>query len=1555
MLPSRVFASIALIALFLFCGLSACWGTVYVNWSSPSDGPGNDWAHAFHTVAAGLNAASSGSVWVARGTYAERITLKPGVELYGGFVGSETTLAQRPAFLRSAPDANETILDGQQGGAVVTSPSGITSTTRIDGFTIRNGSGALAVYYYYGGGIYCDGSSPTIEKCTITGNNARLGGGIYTSGSWGTANIANCVVKGNTAAEAGGGIYGANAHYAITRCVIRDNYSSGSGGGIGGDTNTGFGVTSCTIIGNSAIGHGGGIYAPGGGGYVSNVIASNSAFDGGGIFGSGLYLGVRSNTIVGNSASEGGGIYYVDGIYSSPSFAGNIVAFNSSGLYCIAYSPIFSNNDVFGNAAYDYGAVSNQTGSTGNISVDPQLASLSYGNLRLQPGSPCIDADNAYSSSSDFDADGQPRRRGAAMDSGAYESDGTTWTVSPVVVRVALDGNDANDGSSWPLAKRTIQAAIYAASAVGGEVWVKAGFYRECISLQPYCYVYGGFAGSETSRDDRNWRANVTTLDGLNLGEGVVLAKQVGYRLGRIDGFTLQHGSGGHANYYTATGGGVFCLASPVICNNRMTQNWTTQGGGIGCYGSSPLIINNLIDNNSAASYGGGIYCLYSSATITNNTITGNQCYNGGGIFVSYCSPTITNNIVAFNPTGLWTDDPAHAAPVLRYNDVYGNQFPGQPLIDYYQITDPTGANGNIKQDPLFALKESCDYHLTSGSPCRNAGNPGGSYTGQFDMDRDPRVMETAVDIGADEFDNTRTAMPAFAPGEGTYNAALDVVVTCPTPGATIHYTTDGSAPTSSSPTVAPGGTVAISQVTTLKAMASASGLQSSYTATALYTMKVAAPTFDPYGGPYLSAPQPVTVTCATPSVTIHYTTNGTIPTTSDPIVASGSSVLVDRNMDLMVKAWKSGWVESDPMDSWYQFLTPAVTFSVPGGAYPAPQTVVMDCAAPDAIIYYTMDGTYPSESSPHMAPGGSVVVARTLTLSAVAQVTGWYGQYVSAEYSIPAIYRVKPDGNDSNDGSSWALAKRTIQGALDATHPNDEIWVAAGTYPECITMKAAIAVYGGFAGTETARSQRDWVANVAIIDGSGQGPVISALSFTQACVIDGFTIQNGNSSNGGGVYCFDAAITIANNRIINNSSSQCGAGMMTVRGTVSIVNNVIAHNTVVGLGQSAYGAGIYSFAGTPVIANNLITDNSVTGNYAFGAGMMCDSGSPIITGNTIAKNFVSGTSMNEGGGIWCMNSSPTIADNIIVFNTSGIFRNASSTSGTVTMHYNDVFGNTLGDYVGVADPTGSNGNRKQDPLFVLSSAGNYHLASGSPCIGVGDNSAAGIPALDIDGEARIAGGTVDLGADEYWPALTTLVSTKLSVDNKRTNIASGVVSKIFPDYFYVEAADRSCGILVRKPGHTLTVGKTAHIDGIVKTNADGERFIGASVAADVGVGSVMPLGTTNKALGGAGWQYDSVTGAGQQGIFGASGLSNIGLRVKAWGKVSQIDPAGLYYYIDDGSGIIDGTQTAGVGNIGIRVAADGGSLAPGQVAVVDGVSSCFRSVDGKLRRILRP
>lgn len=182
-------------------------------------------------------------------------------------------------------------------------------------------------------------------------------------------------------------------------------------------------------------------------------------------------------------------------------------------------------------------------------------------------------------------------------------------------------------------------------------------------------------------------------------------------------------------------------------------------------------------------------------------------------------------------------------------------------------------------------------------------------------------------------------AAPTMTPAAGTYITSVDVTLAAA--AGAVHYTTNGTDPSTASPTyTAP---LALTQTTTLKAAAFQVDWTPSATTTGTYEIKVATPTLSPGGGTYSSV-QSVVVTCTTPSATINYTTNGADPTPTDPEVASGSAVQVDDSLTLKAKASKPGTTSSDVASETYTINlgAAALTFNPPGGSYNVAQTVTI-------------------------------------------------------------------------------------------------------------------------------------------------------------------------------------------------------------------------------------------------------------------------------------------------------------------------------------------------------------------------------------------------------------------------------------------------------------------------------------------------------------------------------------------------------------------------------------------------------------------------------------
>ena len=116
-------------------------------------------------------------------------------------------------------------------------------------------------------------------------------------------------------------------------------------------------------------------------------------------------------------------------------------------------------------------------------------------------------------------------------------------------------------------------------------------------------------------------------------------------------------------------------------------------------------------------------------------------------------------------------------------------------------------------------------------------------------------------------------------PAKETFSAPLSVMLSDATPGATIFYTTNGTAPTTASTLYT--GPIPVATTTTIKAIAAGKDIGPSSVVTETYTLVAAIPAFSPTPKGTFRVPLLVTLTDATPGVTIYYTTNGTTPTTA--------------------------------------------------------------------------------------------------------------------------------------------------------------------------------------------------------------------------------------------------------------------------------------------------------------------------------------------------------------------------------------------------------------------------------------------------------------------------------------------------------------------------------------------------------------------------------------------------------------------------------------------------------------------------------------------------
>ena len=528
----------------------------------------------------------------------------------------------------------------------------------------------------------------------ISGSNSKLKGfkirnsggtnsGIYCSLS--NPVISNCIIEDNFF-----GVFCDSGSPSIENCIVRNNSLSGSVG-----INIPIGGSGTPTIRNTLI----------------------HSINGWGIgVGDGRSATVNNSTIA-NNTDKG---FYCDGA-ANPTVNSCIVRNNTN-------PSSWASSDV------TYSCLQLNPGGQGNITDPPQFVDPGTNDYHLQSGSLCINAgDPDYApEEGETDYDGKRRVMAEIIDMGAYEFG--------EVIHVDCSITTSGDGSDWgdDLALKYLQDALvglYSAVA-GDEIWVAAGEYlpgsnrTDTFQLIGGVGVYGGFAGTETSCDQRDWQANQTILSG-DLDENDIADEGLpegnnsycvvtGADLSILDGFVVVGGSVDDSA--TAAGGaGVYCsnvtmtLRNCIIERNMATDG--RHGAGIYSLNTSLKLENCLIHGNMAAgNNAGGIYHGNGGAMeVTNCTIVVNA---GDGVHVDNASLNISNSILWYNRTvpDDFTFYPRREVVLENGGTVdvaYSNIDGGQGGV---VGGVPNWGSGNTSDDPDFESWGYWDLRLVNGT-----------------------------------------------------------------------------------------------------------------------------------------------------------------------------------------------------------------------------------------------------------------------------------------------------------------------------------------------------------------------------------------------------------------------------------------------------------------------------------------------------------------------------------------------------------------------------------------------------------------------------------------------------------------------------------------------------------------------------------------------------------------------------------------------------------------------------------------------------------------------
>jgi hypothetical protein len=735
---------------------------LYVNAAATTPGDGLSWATAYTDLQSALTNPCSSSlteIWVAGGLYkpttgtdrAVSFAMLPGVAIYGGFAGTETTLASRtltyPSGTTLSGDIGTVADNGDNSYHVINNPAGLTNTAILDGFVITGGNAVGQGNDELGGGIYNDHSDPLIQNCLFQQNRASSqGGAMFNDRS--SPSLRNCIFRGNSTSNQGGAIFNYGflgiSSPTLINCSFQDNATAYFGGAMF-STNTSNGTT--------------------------NPVLINCSFQG--------------------NTAYGGGAMHNEG--NTPTLTNCVFWNNGNGsTFSNVYGAVITATySLFDASVGDY----TDGGNNKTTRVSPFASASS---VALNTCSPALNAgsNTAYSTANGpaIDLAGQPRTFNNVIDMGAVELQSVP-VAGPARLYVNAAATGANTGIDWQNAFTDLQSALtYYCTNNLSEIWVAKGTYKPTadfdqsisFAMLPGVAIYGGFKGinSETTLTSRVLTyPSSTTLSGDigTAGDDNDNSVQLLYAPGsltttaRLDGFVITKNNGpGNSS----SEGAFVADGSPTVQNCLFVNNYSVLGGGMNIRsGGSPVVINCGFLGNRGQYSGGGVFSNGTPAFINCSFQDNSAAYGQGCINAASGQVSLTNCV-------FWGNGG------FRYGTGTGrfiiqNNLLDQPLDPNY--TTDNGGNRMISTSP-FASPNS--FELNSCSPAINAGdntayttaNGLGGTPSATDLAGLTRTFSGTIDMGAVEYQAAKAVGPArlyvnaaaTAPGNGlTWNTAF--------------------------------------------------------------------------------------------------------------------------------------------------------------------------------------------------------------------------------------------------------------------------------------------------------------------------------------------------------------------------------------------------------------------------------------------------------------------------------------------------------------------------------------------------------------------------------------------------------------------------------------------------------------------------------------------------------------------------------------------------------------------------------------------------------------
>ncbi|MEM6722498.1 MAG: choice-of-anchor Q domain-containing protein, partial [Bacteroidota bacterium] len=600
------------------------------------------------------------------------------------FSGGGLYLDANPSGTANARIFNTTIRNnfaGGGGGVAIDAVLGGTVEVEFIDCHFENNRASTGSVSSSGGAILMLGNSaaqiqPQIQNCSFTNNFVGNDGAAISmtpsgNGTRLAPRIENCTFDNNESTDRGGAIWYravslAEMEVVIKDCVFNNNIAGGQGGAIfarasfdvvAQDT-----IVNCIFSNNQSTGtssvndgEGGAIFLRSSQNATRTTDVLNCVFDrnfanirGGGLSTVSYFSGSPGNnttnvvncTFYNNTTDGDGGAVSTDGTLGTDILNISNSIFNLDSAQLSGHEISNLNGSVgIANSNISAGVPSGVTDNGNNTDLDPQFTDPENGDLRLTACSPLIDAgDNtAVLSVMDPDPDGDVRIYNGTVDLGAYEIG---------VIYVDIDAVGANNGNSWADAFTSFQDGLNDARS-GDQIWVAEGTYipvscSSCTTndrlisfiLPSGVEAYGGFNGTETALDQRNFSSNLTFLSGYIVipidstdnSFRVVTSENTNDKT-IFDGFIVEEGNadGSSINGTFFSGGGLYIDANPSGIGNLKIRNCTIRNNFAG--GGGGMAVDAVI--------GGTIEMEILNCTFENNRAsTGNVSSTGGAILM---------------------------------------------------------------------------------------------------------------------------------------------------------------------------------------------------------------------------------------------------------------------------------------------------------------------------------------------------------------------------------------------------------------------------------------------------------------------------------------------------------------------------------------------------------------------------------------------------------------------------------------------------------------------------------------------------------------------------------------------------------------------------------------------------------------------------------------------------------------------------------------------------------------------------------------------------------